>query len=578
MVLVSAALSFTVFGDGDLGSHLATGREVLASGRIPATNVLSYTNPAHPWGLHQWLPGVLFELAFRHGGALALQLMRVILVASTWLLVLWAARAWGASVLSALLATVLAACAAAFRFELRPYLFTHLALAAVLLAIARYAAARAASRPSRALLVAGLVTAVACHFHAGVLDAWIALAAFGLACACEPLRARVLAVAPVAPYGANPAVHAALALALGIGLACASLALYHPHGAEILLFPFDMASDRYLASHLIEFRSPISFPFHMLLAYFALLASTLIALALRARALHLFHFALVLAFALLSLRHVRLVYGFALVAAPTLALALSPWLERVPARARVYGVIALCAALLLQQKQLAPPGLGFAPRTFPARLFDFMAEQHVRGPAFVSDAWGGPLLGRFYPERKVFFDNRFEAYPRAFFRDVYQRIRYGEPGWDRLLDRYGVEIVLLRYTTAGEAALQHGKPNLRQHLAADPRYALLTFDDDGELFVRSAGLNAELASQRALRGLDPDRGLFLADPRAVAPALAAEVARGNDSLRMQTFAAVALLAAGDPRPAAALERQLPADDVARELYARLRAQLPPAPR
>jgi hypothetical protein len=540
--------------------------------------VLSFTNPDHPWGLHQWLPGVLFELASRHGGVLALQALRAALVAATWCLVLLAARAFGASSSAALFATVLAACAAAFRFELRPYLFTHLALAAVLLAIARHVRARSDGRPTRALWLGALATAVACHFHAGVLDGWIALGLLSFACAVEPWRARVLGVPSLAPHGLREALRAAAMLALGIALACASLALYHPHGAAILLFPFDMASDPYLAQHLVEFRAPTAFPPYALLAYYALLLSSVGLVLLRVRTLHALHLALVLAFALLSLRHVRLVYGFAIMAAPSLALALGPLLERIPRRARSSALLALSAALLVHQKQLAPPALGLAARTFPEQLFAYMAEQPLRGPAFVSDAWAGPMLGRFYPQRKAFFDNRFEAYPRAFFRDVYQHVRYGKPGWDRLLDRYGIEVVLLRYTTPGEAALQHGRPNIRQLLAGDSRYALVTFDDHGELFVRSSGLNAELARRVALRGIDPDRGLFLAPAHTLVPALNAELARGNRALRVRVFAAVAALEAGDPRPLRALEPELLPGSDAHALCARLRSQLRPASR
>jgi hypothetical protein len=375
------------------------------------------------------------------------------------------------------------------------------------------------------------------------------------------------------PHGPRAASQALAALALGVGLACLSLAAYHPHGARALLFPFDMASDAYLAAHLVEFRSPSAFPPYALLAYWLLLAASSAALLARARRLHALHLALVLAFALLSLRHVRLAYTFAIVATPSLALAITPLLARLRLPLRAVAIAGLSAALLLQQKELAPPGLGLAARTFPNALFDQLDALALKGPAFVSDAWAGPLLGRYYPARKSFFDNRFEAYPRAFFRDVYQCIRNGEPGWDRLLDRYGVEIALLRYTTPGEAALQGNHPNLRQRLVADPRWSLLTFDDQGELFVRSAGVNSGIATRHALHGIDPDRGLFLAQPRSQLNALSAELARGNHSLRVRAFAAVAALDAGDPTAARALERELAAGSDSLALYGQLRAQL-----
>src|ERR1700712_835083 len=62
--LVAAAVSCFWSGGGDLGFHLATGREVLATGKIPTLNLLSFGEPEHAWGLHQWLPAVWFELLY----------------------------------------------------------------------------------------------------------------------------------------------------------------------------------------------------------------------------------------------------------------------------------------------------------------------------------------------------------------------------------------------------------------------------------------------------------------------------------------------------------------------------------
>jgi hypothetical protein len=193
--------------------------------------------------------------------------------------------------------------------------------------------------------------------------------------------------------------------------------------------------------------------------------------------------------------------------------------------------------------------------TWPLRHFDFIRMHSLRGNVFVSDAWGGPFLGFFYPERRVFFDNRIEAYSPHFIRDVYQRIRYGEPGWDRLLERYQIEVLLLRYTSAGESRLQRGEPNVRQRLARDPRYTLLRFDDVGELFVRTNGANAGLAERFALRGIDPDRRSFTGDPRAAAPALLRALEGGERSATLYGMAALALHARGQEALADKLARE-----------------------
>ncbi len=548
VVLSAAFFACTELVDGDLGFHLATGREVLRSGHIPSTNVLSYTNPQQPWLLHQWLPGVLFELLHRKFGLFALQLLRMGLVSVTWLAAYGAARFAGATVFVAAAAMLLGESAAAFRFELRPYLFTHLSLAIVIASAAAFLRAEQAGddrRARRSLGVGALTAAAAAHLHAGVIDSWLVFVALAVGSACEPLRARWFSGAPLlrAPLAAARMV--LTALVASIALAALTLAVYHPYGARSLLFPFDMGSDAYLALHLVEFRPPFRFPFSMLAAYWGLLGLCVVALALRVRTLHPFWPMVMLGFLLLSLKHARLGYDFALAGAPFLALALDPLLDKLRAGVALFALTLIAPLLVLQHYELEPFGVRLSPRTWPPYLFDYLERRQLDGRAYVSDAWAAPLLGRMYPREKAFFDNRFEAYPRDFFLEVYQRIRYGQPGWDALLDRYGVEVVLMRYTTPGEAEHQAHKPNLRQLLAHDARWTLVTFDDTGELFVRTQGKHAQYALTHALPALDPDGARFFAPPRTLLAALSREVASGNPSARARVFLAYAALDAGD---------------------------------
>jgi hypothetical protein len=202
-------------------------------------------------------------------------------------------------------------------------------------------------------------------------------------------------------------------------------------------------------------------------------------------------------------------------------------------------LVALAVVAPFYAYRTETPGFGLSPMVWPLGHFRFIREHVLRGPAYVSDAWAGPFLGMFYPQRKAFFDDRLEAYSPQFVRGVYQRIRYGEPGWDALLDRYGVEIVLLRYTAPGEAAFQRGKPNLRQLLARDPRYTLVRFDDQGELFVRTQGENAALAERLGLCCVDPDRRVFTQPGAGAAPGLLRALQRGDRSATLLGMTALA---------------------------------------
>jgi hypothetical protein len=430
-----------------------------------------------------------------------------------------------------------------------------------------------------AYAAAGGVAALGCQLHAGALDGFVALTVFATGVAVEPLRAHVFGVATFPPADPRCALRWTAA-ALSGGLAGALLLmLYHPLGARILLFPFEMASDTYLAEHLVEFRRPWAFPFTSLAGYWLLLMLWAAAAIGRARLIHAAWLALGLVFALLSLRFVRMVFAFSLVAAPALALAFQH--TRAAAvlhpRRRVAALllVALALALPLYTLRERTPGFGYEPSVWPLGHFDFIRAHNLQGNAFVSDAWGGPFLGQFYPQRRVFFDNRLEAYSPHFVRDVYQRIRYAQPGWDQLLDVYNIEIVLMRYTTEGESRFQHGAPNLRQQLARDPRFTLIRFDDVGELFVRTHGPNAELAQQFALPGIDPDRRRFTAAPSAAAAPLIRAAQQGERSATLLGMAALALAAHGQHELAQSFAREAarlaPEDPWARNLGTQLSA-------
>jgi hypothetical protein len=363
-----------------------------------------------------------------------------------------------------------------------------------------------------------------------------------------------LALAPRGLRAAGPWLAAASG---GFALGSLALAAYHPHGPSIQWLPFTMAGDAYLAQHLVEFRHPWSFPFAMLLAYWLLLAAVVVGVSARVRALHATWILIALAYAVLSLRFVRMAFAFGVVAAPSLALALDAirWPARAEPRSwlRSTALVALACAAPAYVYRDHQPGFGFASSVWPLAHYRFIRAHALHGHAFVSDVWAGTFLGFFYPARKTFYDNRLDAFSTEFVQR-YQDIRYGKLGWDRELDRYGVEIVLLRYTTPGEAAFQHGAPNLRQLLARDARYTLVRFDDDGELFVRTHGANAALAERFALRGVDPDQRRFVAPAAESLPALQRAIARGERSATLFGMTALGLAMRGDARAADPLAR------------------------
>jgi len=443
----------------------------------------------------------------------------------------------------------LSAWACAFCFENRPLLFTHLLMAFLLLMVSKYAKAMAAKDlvHARYALVGAALSAILCsHVHAGSAYLFIILLCVACGAAGEPVRARLLKVEPLVPCGPGVARDWTLATVAAVLISAATLELYHPIGARILLFPFDMATDAYLAEHLVEFRPPHRFPAQQLAGLWVLIAAIVLALLTGVRSLHLAWLGLLVVFLALALRHVRLAFALSVVSTPLLAVVLTRLADRhvrrLHGRRRLLGVLFICLAIAapLHNWQRLVPAAQLSTWTWPTQHFAFIRELHLTGHAYLSVAWAGPYLGFFYPERRSFFDNRIDAHSRAFFRDVYQSVRSGRAGWDRELDRHDVEIVLMRYTTEGEARFQDGAPNLRQRLVTDRRWMLVRFDDVGELFVRADGLNARVARKLGIAGVDPDRRFFLGRPRQAAAALMRSVTRDGRSSRLLAMTAVAV--------------------------------------
>ena len=535
-------MGYFQINDGDLGFHLATGREILRTGAIPSHNVLSFAEPDHPWLLHQWLPALSFEWLWQRTGLYGLMALKLLLLCACWLFVYGAGRRLGASPLSAAISCLCAACASAFRFELRPYLFTHLTLAVTVWACA------GGERKSRAspLWAAGAL-ALAYQLHAGAIDSALLLGLFSAGIVLEPWRARLFGLQPRSPYGLREGLRWLASLSLGLAGAVLLLELYHPLGARILGVPWAMATQRYFNTHLVEFRSPWALPFAPLAAYWLWLGAVVVALLAHVRHTHASVCLCATAYVCISLCYSRMAFAFGIVSAPLVASALEAWLAQRPAmqqRARAL-VLLLCAMGPVYVYRDHEPSIGLSPWVWPRGHFAFIRAHSLQGRAFVSDAWGGPFLGEFYPERRVFFDNRLEAYSERFARDVYQHIRYGAAGWDALLDRYDIQVLLLRYTTPGEAAFQRHAPNLRQRLVQDARYRLVHFDDAGALYVRANGDNAALAERFGMPGVDPDRHAFVGSPALAAPALLAAAQRGEDSITLLGMTALALDDAGD---------------------------------
>ena len=97
------------------------------------------------------------------------------------------------------------------------------------------------------------------------------------------------------------------------------------------------------------------------------------------------------------------------------------------------------------------PGLtwpkDFPPNLFPVNMVDRHQERLAVARVFSSDQWNDYLVYRNFPRQRIFIDGRHNYYGEKLITD-YVRIEQGHPTWQELMDRYRLDVVLIRPETA----------------------------------------------------------------------------------------------------------------------------------
>jgi hypothetical protein len=143
-----------------------------------------------------------------------------------------------------------------------------------------------------------------------------------------------------------------------------------------------------------------------------------------------------------------------------------------------------------------PPDPRLDTNHFPVAAANFLEKEPVGSRIFNAYDYGGYLIDRLAPKRKVFIDGRYFVYGEAIYRD-YLEIRDGGGNARALLDRYRADLLLVRYP----------EPDGYQGLAAEVRawtgWSLVFWDDISLLYVKDSAATREWLSKHAYGWLDP---------------------------------------------------------------------------
>ena len=176
LLCVGIIITYPIF-DYDLYWHLANGREMLAQQRIINEEVFSYTQLGVPFSNHEWLSQLILFFIYQQSGWLGLMLFKYAMVLATAGFLYLTCRMLGAHPIACGVLCVTAILVGAYRYNIRPELFSLLFMSVIIYLCYGYKNGRV---PPRGLYLLPLIMVVWDWLHGAVFGVPQVLGHLGL--------------------------------------------------------------------------------------------------------------------------------------------------------------------------------------------------------------------------------------------------------------------------------------------------------------------------------------------------------------------------------------------------------------
>ncbi len=450
--------------DPDLWWHLRTGQWIMETGHIPHVDPFSFTRPGSPWVCHEWLSEVVFFEVWKHAGQSGLIIFSALVTTAGFMLLYL--RSAG-SPQWAVAAVTVGALAAAPTWGVRPQMFTF-ALASLLLWLLGWIE----QKPLLLFLIPP-VFLLWLNLHAGFALGPVLLLAFGAGLAWEGASGET-------PWTDVRPQLMRLFLAFAV---CAALVPLNPSGSHLYRYPLEVLRSAGMRSFINEWHPP---DFHQLryLPVFLIWVALLRVLtgSRRPRARVLAPLFLMFLAAVDAVRHIPL---FVLTAIPVIAAAgpaVSSWRRFTPRLTivpngrlrlgfRIAVLLLMTGFTLVRWTVLARRQSQTEAEQFPQRAMEVLLSHPTTSRLFAYYDWGGYAIWKLYPRQRIFIDGRADLYGDDLLHQFQQAAEL-KAGWQRILDQWGVDAVLVP-PSAG----------LAQGLFLDPRWHAEYQDSQAVLFL-----------------------------------------------------------------------------------------------
>lgn len=431
---------YTNLAASDLGRHITNGRIILQSGHVFNTNLYSYTFPDFPAPNHHWLFGVISYVVYQGLGFAGLTWMGALLYIAGIVIVFlytWKTSAFYPT----LIATTLVLPLFTARVETRPEAFSLFFFSLIFCTMGWLCQQKKVKYSWQIAIAGAIIMALWVNIH--IFFALVSL--LGVAALIHALVNKNM-----------PSVKQLLIIGAGLIIGV----FINPTGLTLVLYPlqifgnygYRVAENQSIWFFLHYFTQPL---------HWYIVAVTLISVVLgfwyvKNNFKSSIYFLITASFFLFfTWKLIRMENIFAVTAIPLLSYALTAvWKKHHEQITRLFQNTAFTMVVSFATFGLLCAALGtglffpfrsdFGVGLYPGydQSIAFVKNLPDTGPIFNNFDVGSFLIFTSYPQKKVFFDNRAEAYPADFSQNVYVHAQEDEATWQQLENKYHFSTII----------------------------------------------------------------------------------------------------------------------------------------
>ena len=497
-IMLALSMFIGEITDSDIWFHLKTGEYIVKNRAIPKYDLYSYTAAGHKYIDSQWLFQVILYIFYLLGGISGLFLLQIIVLSLAYYFLIL--TGWdNKNYIVFFLIGYLSLMVSYERFIIRPEMFTILFITVYMFILEKYRE----TKNEKILYIIPVIQLLWTNIHGLFILGWIIMLIY---IGSEYISGKI----DFKYFSRNSFSKPHYNKLFMIAVLTVIVSFITPYGKEGITYPFLLYTEISDPAHswmrsVGELQPPLSLTIKSvsLMFYKILIVVTLISFVLNYRKIRLSYLIITSVFFYLSLLAQRNIALFSFIAGISIAYNFNSVfrtyqneknkfvLESVKIVLSIllvyYGVRVVSNRYYIKSGILWNKNYDFKTYLFPIvpeKAVNFILENNIDGTIYNDNTIGGYLLWRFYPQRKVFVDGRWEVYGREFM-DSYKSSLTDIKSFFMFISKYNPDCIILSFESLETQ-------RLAKDIHFNPDWKLVYIDDIVLIYLKDNIRNANL--------------------------------------------------------------------------------------